>query len=665
MITLVLELAPLGVLSVPLLKKKVPIHRLTIFRIALEVAAALRFVHKQGIVFRDLKADNVLLWTLNPDSLCHCKITDFGSATHLSPAGVSGLHGTKGFIAPEVFYVGKRKQRSAYDHKADTFSFAMFLYQMIARRHPYHDLKAHRIDTSVEMGERPKFVDVDNAHFAYYYLTKLMEACWRDRASDRPDDDVIMKKLCLSAMQCTMAVTPVKSLCSLRKAIAVTQTDFTEACVRDQQHSELWVCCDRAEGAEITVYNTRTMANYKIFIKDKQVQATIKCSDHVWIGSHAGIKYGVVDIYGIQTKELVHSIQMKENSVSCMACTSDAVYIGTLEGYCFRYMSNIAVQVQSKAEPPCQYISENAVDGIACTQQCVWVAHANYIYFLEFDSLHIIGSVCQEKDAYIGQLSSSSDGKIIWSAHLSGFLLTAWDAQNECHCFDVDTSEHMAMISSEIPENDRIMTAMVPAEDCVWVGMATGHILVFSNEELLTWFHPYTECVRFLTVLPYPGPCGLEKCMVASGGEGFQSMIEDFDHTVGIKLDKKGNVHRHIPDGKWGYLIVWEAFTSKTYRQMKLIEENVPECLTITQQSVPRFVRVNLSMVPKYQGQKISLPLRQFQPNQKSTHLTSMHILTLTILIVWIELYMFISLTQNNQIMITIWITNPLDYSPH
>ena len=280
MMALVLELAPYGALSFPLLKKKVSIHRLTIFRIALEVAAALRFVHEQGIILRNLKADNVLLWTLNPDSLCHCKITGFGSATHLSPSGAKGLRGAKGFIAPELLYVGKRKQRSAYDHKADTFSFAMFLYQMIARRHPYHDIAGHRIDASVENGERPKLLDVDHAHFAYYYLTKLMEACWRDKASDRPDDDVIMKKLCLSAMQCTMAVTPVKSCC---KAIAITPTDFTEAGVF---HSELWVCCDGAEGAEINMYNTHTMAKVnKNFIKDNQVQAIIKCNDHVldWV----------------------------------------------------------------------------------------------------------------------------------------------------------------------------------------------------------------------------------------------------------------------------------------------------------------------------------------------------------------------------------------------
>ena len=580
MMALVLELAPLGALSFPLLKKKVSIHRLTIFRIALEVAAALRFLHKQGIVFRDLKADNVLLWTLNPDSLCHCKITDFGIATHLSPVGAKGLQGTKGFIAPEVLHVGKRKQRSAYDHKADTFSFAMFLYQMIARRRPYHDIAGHRIDASVENGERPKLLDVDHAHFAYYYLTKLMEKCWRDKARDRPDDDVIMKKLCLSAMQSTMAVTPVESGFSLCKAITITPTDFTEAGVFHQQHCELWVCCDGAEGAEINMYNTHTMAKVnKNFIKDDQVQAIIKCNDHVWIGSHTGILESVIDIFSIQSKKPVHSIHMKEKSISCMACTSDAVYVGTLEGYCCRFVSDIYKhQTSDQLHLQFERVSNNSIDGIACTKQSIWVSHSKHISFLKFGNLHLKGSIHQEKGANIGQLSSSPDGKIMWSAHLGGFLLTAWDAHKKCHCFDVDTSEHMAMISSDISEKDRIMTAMVPAEDCVWVGMATGHILVFSDKELLTWFHPYTECVCFLAVLPCSGPCEMEKCMVASGGKGFQSMIEDFDSTVAAEVNEKSNVLKDdLPDGKGGYIVVWEAFTSKTYRQMKLVEENVPD----------------------------------------------------------------------------------------
>ena len=118
---LVLEEARLRSLWFPLVKKKIPIHRLTVFRIATEVSAGLRYMHNQGIIKRDVKASNVLLWTLDPDSLCHCKLCDFGVSTHLSPTGTRGLTGTKGFIAPEVLHIGKRKQRSTYDHKADIF----------------------------------------------------------------------------------------------------------------------------------------------------------------------------------------------------------------------------------------------------------------------------------------------------------------------------------------------------------------------------------------------------------------------------------------------------------------------------------------------------------------------------------------------------------------
>eukprot|EP00731_Ephydatia_muelleri_P035934 Em0180g1a len=76
-------------------------------------------------------------------------------ATNLTPIGARGIIGTKGFIAPEVLHVGKKREQSLYDHKADIFSFGMFLYQMIYRRHPFHDMLPVRIDSAVENGERP------------------------------------------------------------------------------------------------------------------------------------------------------------------------------------------------------------------------------------------------------------------------------------------------------------------------------------------------------------------------------------------------------------------------------------------------------------------------------------------------------------------------------
>ena len=149
-----------------------------------------------------------MLWILDPDSLYHCKVADFSIATHLAPIGARGLQGTKGFIAPEVLHVGMRKQRSAYDHRAD-ISFGMFLYQLIARRHPYHNIHLQRIDVAVISGERPKLHDVDICRTGYHYLTQVMQACWEDNPNNRFDTNTIIKEVFQAPTQMVMCVTPI------------------------------------------------------------------------------------------------------------------------------------------------------------------------------------------------------------------------------------------------------------------------------------------------------------------------------------------------------------------------------------------------------------------------------------------------------------------------
>ena len=568
-IALVLEEAPLTSLEFPILKKKIPVHRLTTFRIAAEVAAALRFLHSRGIIYRSLKASNVLLWTLDPDSLCHCKIADFGIATHLAPIGVRGLQGTKGFIAPEVLHIGKRKQRSVYDHRADIFSFGMFLYQIIARRHPYHNIPPHRIDVAVEQGDRPMLQDVDISYTGYHYLTQVMQTCWEDNPKNRFDTDTIMKKVCGSATQMVMCVQPISGKQSLCRAIAITPSNFAKAGHPNRLQSELWVCCDGAEGAEVSMFNTHTMLKVnQTFIKDNQVHCMALCGDHVWVGSRAGIEYGDISIFSVGSRELVHNVSIDENSVSCITATDKAVYLGTLEGYCFSFYNDIS-GVHTNVKPRFKHISEHAVDGIICTQQCVWVAHTRNIYFLNFDNLALEGSIHREKEreAYIGQLSFHSDSNIIWSAHLGGVVLSAWNAHNKCHMYDINTGKHLNRISSDTKDLDLLITAMTPALDTVWVGMASGHIMVFHEDELLAWFHPYSDYVRFLTCIPSSGPCEMEKAIVASGGKGFRPLVEGFT-TEGNEIS--------TTNGQSGTIIMWEAYEAKTMRQVKLLEENSP-----------------------------------------------------------------------------------------
>ena len=575
MMALVLEEAPMGSLEKYLIKKPIPVSRVVIFRMAAQVAAALRFLHDTGYIFRDLKAANVLVWSLDPESLCHCKVTDFGIATHLSPVGALGIQGTKGFIAPEVLYIGRRK--AVYTHKADIFSFGMLLYQMIARRHPFHNVQPVKIDAKVVSGERPNIVDVPFAETGYFFLTYLMKTCWEDRPELRPQTSTIINKVSGLIMQSVMAVHSVNSRFSVRRCCAITPQNYARANLGNHP-SELWVCCDGAEGAEVNIYSTRMVKLNKNFIKDNQVQCMCVCGDHVWVGSRAGIEYGVIDIFSITSRELVHNIRMRENSVSCITCSDSTVYLGTLEGYCFSFCMDIKA-IQSNARPRYKYISENAVDGIAVTDKHVWISHTKLIYFLNLESLQMEHSWHRQKhqDAFIGQLSSSNDGKIIWSAHLGGTILSAWDVQNETHSYDINVQKEFIRTEgkSQFSVNDMIMTAMTPALDTVFVGLATGHVMVFHGQEVMMVARPYTEYVRFLCPILSEGPCQTEKCMVLSGAKGFTSPLPEYDVVLSTAESEEDKGLQSA-----GVLVLFEAYPGPMLRQLKCLQDDEGNYLT-------------------------------------------------------------------------------------
>jgi eukaryotic-like serine/threonine-protein kinase len=100
-------------------------------KIAIGICNVLDYLHKHGIVHRDLNPENVMV-----DDEGNIKLIDFGSAMkedarRLTFAGSSPILGTPGYISPEQVKGHRGDQRS------DIYAVGAILYEMLTGRQPF------------------------------------------------------------------------------------------------------------------------------------------------------------------------------------------------------------------------------------------------------------------------------------------------------------------------------------------------------------------------------------------------------------------------------------------------------------------------------------------------------------------------------------------------
>ncbi|XP_024007679.1 LEAF RUST 10 DISEASE-RESISTANCE LOCUS RECEPTOR-LIKE PROTEIN KINASE-like 1.4 isoform X1 [Eutrema salsugineum] len=108
--------------------------------VAIETANALSFLHKSGIIHRDVKTTNILL-----DENYTVKVADFGLSrlfpmdqTHVSTAP----QGTPGYVDPEYY------QCYRLNEKSDVYSFGVVLTELISSKEAV-DITRHRHDINL------------------------------------------------------------------------------------------------------------------------------------------------------------------------------------------------------------------------------------------------------------------------------------------------------------------------------------------------------------------------------------------------------------------------------------------------------------------------------------------------------------------------------------
>src|SRR3989475_5909478 len=104
-------------------------------KIAREVADALDYAHRRGVIHRDIKPENILFQS------GHAVVADFGIARAISAAGETrsraltqpgAVIGTPDYMSPEQAS-GERE----LDGRSDQYALACVLYEMLAGRPPF------------------------------------------------------------------------------------------------------------------------------------------------------------------------------------------------------------------------------------------------------------------------------------------------------------------------------------------------------------------------------------------------------------------------------------------------------------------------------------------------------------------------------------------------
>ena len=134
------------------------------YRIGLDVAEGLSYLHDRDIVHGDLKSENILL-----DRNGRAKVTDFGTSALKSEESTHGTWGgTYCWAAPETFLTEKNSKA------ADVYSYGMVLWQLGTRKNPF--------ETVIGLLQICKHITAGNLEVISAdtppQLRKVIEKCW-------------------------------------------------------------------------------------------------------------------------------------------------------------------------------------------------------------------------------------------------------------------------------------------------------------------------------------------------------------------------------------------------------------------------------------------------------------------------------------------------------
>ena len=492
-LSLVFPYASYGSLEEVILESHIAFPPLLRVRILLQLSIGLEALHGARIIHRHICLANILVFSLSIDDSVNIKLAGFSEACIGVQQGL-GKRMCGAFPAPEMC-----QEKCEYDERVDTFAFAFTAYEILTRK-KLHSWQGVPFQIASINDKRPSLVPISTIapHFA-----PLLQKCWEKDLSKRPFLVEIVEYFQDPLHTVIRSGRCVNKSHEIYSTAVHFSKDKKGALKRD-----IYFCSGVLSKDDSALLMHLTYPSLEVKESTSLPSRFVICMccthDQLWVS----FQQRFVRVYSASTLEYICEIKLSYHTLA-MTATPSSIYLGLENGEVHAFKLSFTT---TSGEA---FISRNICSGkpvkaletldysILCVSKSLcYRIHPNT---LEIEQQILTVSETEVKCAVMAR-DRTNDLEFLWVGFRRSQQVVVFNGEDGKALYGVNCCEVLGMERLEV-----WVQTMCVVLDTVWVGLNTGHILIFSafspTPLLQTHFSVHVGNVRQLLLL-HPGYTG-------------------------------------------------------------------------------------------------------------------------------------------------------------